>query len=67
MSNIAFYEVISPKGKWQGNYSPKLDHAINCGTSAFTMAIINAKQSDGVVSSVSFDGERKKVWENIQK
>lgn len=67
MNNINFYEVVNSKGRWMGNYSPKLDNAINCGTNALTMAIINAKQSDGKVSSVSFDGERKLVWENPLK
>ena len=61
MSNINFYEVISPKGKWQGNYSPKLDHTINCGASAFTMAVINAKHCGGEIFEVNFEGERKAI------
>lgn len=63
MNNINFYEVFTiNKGKFMGAYSTKFDSEIQIGIGALEMAKINARQSNGEIYSVSYDGERELVW-----
>ena len=61
-TNIKFYEVLSKKGDWRGNYSIKFDGEINVGCSGFQMARINAKSCDGTIYSVTEDGIREMIF-----
>lgn len=62
MKDIQFYEVLSQKGEWRGNYSPLLDWKISVGTDAFTMAKINARHHGGKVFEVDSEGKRELAW-----
>lgn len=65
-TNIKFYEVLSKRGEWRGNYSTKFDGEINVGCSGFQMARINAKSCDGTINSVTEDGVREMIWPKEQ-